>query len=264
MPRKKKPRKAIKKDESQQILDDAEQAGIRYAGEQTGSDHFMNWVGDQMTEAKEMQRRDPSSVFPIETKADRKKLARNMLQQLEWDTKRQLGADEILELTGTGSEIGAETWDRTARDIKREIVSAFYKGFNEALHEDALVNWLAGEIEAINEGFSDTGAEEVSESAARKPFLIRVLELTAKPPTNESLIAADLRAPRARVEKAVATLIEQGDVERRDLEIGDTPQLQITQSGLATLRGREPGGSLRRTDIRTEEARRHVRSGIGD
>src|SRR5271155_4421065 len=135
MPRKKKPRKAIKKDESQQILDDAEQAGIRYAGEQTGSDHFMNWVGDQMTEAKEMQRRDPSSVFPIETKADRKKLARNMLQQLEWDTKRQLGADEILELTGADGN-------------EREVVAAFYKGFNEALHEDALVNWLAGEIEA--------------------------------------------------------------------------------------------------------------------
>jgi hypothetical protein len=138
MPRKKKSSTPRKK--KIDPIEAAEAAGAQYADEQVQSDHFRDWVGDQLVEAKEMQRRDPSSVFPIETAADRKKLARNMLQQLEWDTKRQLDTREILELTGGASE------------DERAVVSAFYKGFGEALRKPTMVDWLAEEVIEPNVG----------------------------------------------------------------------------------------------------------------
>ena len=63
---------------------------------------------EQMVEAERMRAADPSSVLPLETPADARKVARNMLQQLGWDTKRELnrsrrsssrGFDEVLQPT---------------------------------------------------------------------------------------------------------------------------------------------------------------------
>lgn len=95
-----------------------EKAGAEYAAEQIKSVHFAHWIREQMYEASRM---DPSQVLPLETKDDARVIARNMLQDLEWDTKRQL--DE-------------------SRD--------FFKGFSAYLKRPTVVDWLADEILEIN------------------------------------------------------------------------------------------------------------------
>src|SRR5208282_2809953 len=82
----------------------AEKAGADYAHEQLAGSYFQDWVWEQMVEAERMRKENPDSVMPLETQADARKVARNMLQQLEWDTKRELseskefyeGFDEVL------------------------------------------------------------------------------------------------------------------------------------------------------------------------
>ena len=118
-----------------------EKIGAQYAQDQIGGEHFMIWVGDQIYEAEEMERREPGSTFPLKTRADYRKLARNMLQQLEWDTKRQIDTSEIHHLG--------------ASDPK-----AFLAGFVEELKSDTSVNWLADEIEAMHK----SGRGEVTET----------------------------------------------------------------------------------------------------
>ena len=82
-----------------------------------------------MVEAEAMRQRDPSSIFPIDTKAGRRKLARNMLQQLEWDTKRDFDP-------------------RNMTDNPR----AFFEGFAAELKAENTINWLANEIEHLDSG----------------------------------------------------------------------------------------------------------------
>jgi hypothetical protein len=115
--------------------DEEQEAGARYAQDQLGGDHFMSWVRDQIIEAEEMGRREPGSVFPLGTKTAYKKLARNMLQQLEWDTKR--------DMDGT---------------------KAFFDGFTEELKSDSTVNWLADEIETIHKDSVGPGMDEMRRS----------------------------------------------------------------------------------------------------
>jgi hypothetical protein len=95
----------------------AEEAGAAYAKEQLESDHFMDWVREQLLEASKMP---ASDVLPLEDKHDAKIIARNMLQQLEWDTRRE---------THESAE--------------------FYKGFRSTL--DASRDWLADELLTMNQ-----------------------------------------------------------------------------------------------------------------
>lgn len=104
--------------------DQAQAAGEQYAVDQIQSEHFDQWVHEQLVEAAQMAKRDPDSVLPLETPNDARKIARNMLQQLEWDMKRDGAAQEAL-----GSE------------ATREDVDAFYKGAHKALQDS--VPWLA-------------------------------------------------------------------------------------------------------------------------
>jgi hypothetical protein len=92
----------------------AKKAGADYAHEQLSSEYFQQWVWEQLYDAEEMRRKDPSSVLPMETPAMLRKIARNMLQQLGWDTKREL---------------------KESRE--------FFEGFDEELRKSETVNWLA-------------------------------------------------------------------------------------------------------------------------
>ena len=137
--------------DDEQILNAAEKAGIRYANDQLGSDYFMDWVREQVAEAEQMRRDDPSSVMPTETKSQARKVARNMLQQLEWDTKRELN---VLDYVSAG-------------DVKpEEVVKKFYEGFDWALRGDPapgdqkVEDWLADEILTIKEEMSGGGVRE--------------------------------------------------------------------------------------------------------
>jgi hypothetical protein len=98
-----------------------EQAGAQYAQDQIKGDYFKQWIFDQMIEAKAMAKRDPLSVMPLETKADYRKLAKNMLQQLTWDTKRDLNESK-----------------------------EFFEGFTEELEKNTTIDWLADELKSIH------------------------------------------------------------------------------------------------------------------
>ena len=128
------------------LLKKAKSAGEQYARDQIESDHFQDWVRDQIYEASRM---DPSQVLPLETKDDAKVIAENMLQQLGWDTKRELATFEILKMIGESGDT--------------YIIGAFYEGFDEALHDPNVVDWLADEIlfmHAQTTGRTAEGARE--------------------------------------------------------------------------------------------------------
>src|ERR1700677_5236632 len=121
MPRKKtaERREPPPEEEGAQILEAASKAGADYAMEQVGSEHFRDWVYDQMVEAERIRAAAPASVFPSDTPAGAKKAARNMLQQLEWDTKRQMDPREVLDLSGAKGafESGSAAWVRDTYGI---------------------------------------------------------------------------------------------------------------------------------------------------
>jgi|SRR5580692_64874 hypothetical protein len=105
---------------------DPRRIGAAYAQEQLNSDYFRNWVYEQIVDAEQMRQADPDSVLPLETHADARKVAKNMLQQLGWDTKRELneskeffeGFDEELKRTGTVEWL-AKMLLETSKDVRR-------------------------------------------------------------------------------------------------------------------------------------------------
>lgn len=111
----------------------AEAAGRQYAEQQIESDYFQQWMYEQMVEGDRMRRADPSSVMPLETDADYQKLARNMMQQLYWDTSRDMDPREIDELTGGGSR------------------KEFFDGFRAKLYEPETLKWVAGIVKEMDQ-----------------------------------------------------------------------------------------------------------------
>jgi hypothetical protein len=111
-----------------------ETAGARYAREQIESDYFREWVFDQMAEAHRMQIADPRSVIPLKTPTDWQTLARNMLQQLEWDTKRDMDLRDILAAAGVDSEGSAQD---------SAVAREFFQGFTEELRKPRVRDSLA-------------------------------------------------------------------------------------------------------------------------
>jgi hypothetical protein len=114
----------------------AESAGFDYAMNQIQSDYFHDWVTDQLIEASKM---DPEDVIPLETKADAQRIARNMLQQLEWDTKRDLGRQSI------------------------DYPEAWFRGFHRATEKSR--DWLADELLEINKSIGRRASERVMRDA---------------------------------------------------------------------------------------------------
>jgi hypothetical protein len=123
---------------------DPEAAGEQYATDQIASTYFADWVRDQMLEASKLP---PEGVLPLETKADATVIARNMLRQLEQDTRRDLRGDEISSLLGT---------DEVSREAHRE----FFEGFRKTC--DASRDWLADELLTIKGEMGGGGVGEAS------------------------------------------------------------------------------------------------------
>lgn len=132
MTRKKKTSRRVraKVEDGKQTLKAADTAGADYAHEQISGSYFADWVYDQLANP-------PANPLPLATKADARVVARNMLQQLEWDTKRELEPHTILGLSGAAGGGGARS---------KEVVAAFYKGFDRVLKDPKVVDWLADEI----------------------------------------------------------------------------------------------------------------------
>lgn len=99
-----------------------------------------------------------------------------------------------------------------------------------------------------------------------KSFHVSILEkIVRTSPTNEAMIAADLRVTVPSVKRVVDTLVRQGDVERVEVP-GYVPHLAITRQGREYLREREPGWwRTASRDIRqqTNPARRKRQASAG-
>jgi hypothetical protein len=113
----------------------AHKAGEHYVLDQIQSTYFHDWVRDQMFEAEEMRQRDPNSVIPLESPSDFRKVARNMLQQLGWDIRRDLRPQNIPSIDATSS---AE-------------VEAFWEGLDDKLHDPVIVDELTSEVMRVHE-----------------------------------------------------------------------------------------------------------------
>lgn len=86
----------------------------------------------------------------------------------------------------------------------------------------------------------------VESAGVKAPFHVRILQKIALPPTNSALIAQSLRVTVPSVERVVAVLVKQGDVERVD--VNDYPShLCLTAQGREYLREREPNWWQRRS-----------------
>jgi len=180
MPRKPaKRREPTPMDEGAAILDAATKAGADYAMEQVGSGHFRDWVYDQMVEAERMRAADPGSVFPSDTPAGAKKAARNMLQQLEWDTKRQMDPREVLDLSGAKGafESGSAAWVRDTYGITvQDVTGAFFDSFVEELNRPSTREWLTDEVLLQSEELRGSGVREARRAPQRRG-LYRVIYL---------------------------------------------------------------------------------------
>jgi hypothetical protein len=139
----------------------AERAGEQYAQDQLQSDYFADWIREQLYEAGKM---DPNDVLPLETKADATVIAWNMLQQLEWDAKRDLRGRDILELLGP--EAAARPGDSEPRPA---LVATFFDGFRKTL--DASQEWLSDELLQIKGEMSGGRVGETRRSpSGRTPY----------------------------------------------------------------------------------------------
>ncbi len=123
------------------VAERAEQVGAEYAQDQIQGGHFQNWIRDQLIEAATMP---TDEMLPLETKADALVVAKNMLQQLEWDAKRDLRARDIAALVPGAESRPGDTEPRA------EYVAHFFDGFHESLEKSR--DWLADELLEIKSG----------------------------------------------------------------------------------------------------------------
>ena len=114
---------------------DAHAAGADYAREQLAGSYFQDWVWEQMAEAERMRQADPNSVIDASTPAGARKVAKNMLQQLKWDTKRAL------------------------KESKE-----FFEGFDEVLQSQSSIDWLADMILDFDKEAREKTAPEAREA----------------------------------------------------------------------------------------------------
>jgi hypothetical protein len=165
--------------------DQAQQAGEKYADDQINSDPFMDWVWEQLVEASRM---DPSEVLPLETKADAKRIAHNMLQQLEWDAKRDLDGRDIARLIGI--------------DIaEREDVRAFFDGFERSTSTSR--DWLAENILSMIREIGGGGVGEARRSA-RRPTHGRATRLTVQPRFGDLVEVASFEEASELLQREIA------------------------------------------------------------
>lgn len=132
---------------------DPETQGADFASAQIDSDHFREWVREQMIEADELERRSPGSTFSSSTQEGAERVAKNMLQQLSWDTKREFDPREVL---GEASQA----------DVKE-----FFRGFDEKLRSPDIRAWLADYVLEIDQDLHGDDVrqheEEIKRSRAR-------------------------------------------------------------------------------------------------
>lgn len=129
-----RPERRAAEEASASVQASAEQAGERYARDQIKSPEFKQWVRAQVYEASKM---DPSQVLPLNTKEDARVVAEHTLQQFAWDTQRELGSFDILNMSGATQHNGYDVND---------VLRSFYNGFDKGIGDPTIINSLADEI----------------------------------------------------------------------------------------------------------------------
>jgi hypothetical protein len=140
-PSRSRPMPRKKKSQQEQIdaaLDAAIAAGEQYANDQLTSDHFQDWVHEQMAEAAEMERRQPGSTI-----SDPRQIARNMLQQLKWDIHRDVNRNELSSIL---NQIETGDPEYVSKD---DLAKAFFDGLDQALDGKPAKDWLTDEVKYI-------------------------------------------------------------------------------------------------------------------
>ena len=120
-------------------IEKANAAGVQYAEDQLEGDYFTDWVRDRLLEASRMPE---DKVLPLKTKSDAMVIAKKMLRQLEWDTKRDLSAHDIERLI-------------YADGTNPDAVDAFLEGFSATL--ELARDWLADELLEIKSEMGGRG-----------------------------------------------------------------------------------------------------------
>lgn len=178
----------------------AEAAGEQYANDQLQGGYFMDWVREQMLEA---ERADPSQMLPLETKSDATVIAKNMLQQLVWDTERGLGDNDILDLAGGVFGPGTATGGR-------ETVREFWIGFKGALQDPKTRDWLADELLQIKQEMRGGGVGEARRgvvAAPRRGSLFKIINVD----TGQPIRWLNRRSyPREKADKIAVELTGRG------------------------------------------------------
>jgi hypothetical protein len=134
---------ATKRDDEKDVKR-AEKAGTQYADDQIMSDHFSDWVWEQLAEGARQETRDPSSVAKgfetknlARSKPDAVRLARILLQQLTWDISRDIGDSEVAPYFDAAGVEGR---------MSRKLRDAFSKTVGGVLSSEATKKWLAEEF----------------------------------------------------------------------------------------------------------------------
>jgi len=127
--------------EGQQILRDAKKAGKAYASTSVESEHFQNYVADQVYSA------DLDDL--AETKKEALRHARNMLIDLKSEMDRNLDFRDVIKEAGVGHTFDAygEGYTQKIYGITaQDIYDTFWDGIREVLGRKNMENWLADEI----------------------------------------------------------------------------------------------------------------------
>lgn len=146
--------------ESDETLEAAERAGEQYAQEQVAGDYFQDWVREQLAEGEQLRREEPDKFIAINSPRGASDVAKNLLQQLDWDTRRDMDASVIAELVGAEGP---------------EVTRAFFRGFSAALREPATRQWLADIVLDVGKEIAG-GRQEVGESQQQKRFAITFIK----------------------------------------------------------------------------------------
>jgi hypothetical protein len=189
-------REPTPKEEGEQILEAAATAGTQYAQDQVGGTYFQDWVWEQMVEGEEMRKSNPDSVIPLETPSDAKKLARNMLQQLEWDTKRDMDASMILELSGAKG-----VFDSGSAVTYEEVSDAFFSAFTDALKNPSTVHWLTDLVLTNLDEVRGVPKSKLSE--ARRPAARRGSATYPRSPSDQYVLTRDGKEVLRGTENAI-------------------------------------------------------------
>lgn len=118
----------------------AKNAGAQYAEEQIQSSFFHDWVWQELVNGSKLP---ADQIAPgLETSnlakggAPALRLAKNVLQQVRWDTERDLDRSTIEDCL---RDAGVDTMDR-------EATQYFWLGFRDALESKSFREWVASEL----------------------------------------------------------------------------------------------------------------------